>query len=427
MDKLNRETPNLVDSNLAYIAARFPNAVTEALGEDGKPERKIDFDVLRQELSKELVEGPKERYQFTWPDKRKSIQLANEPTDKTLRPVPERSVGRDGTEGAFDSENIYIEGDNLDALKILRDTYLGKVKMIYIDPPYNTGSDFIYKDDFSQDRDEYVENSGQVDDLGNRFVQNVETNGRFHTDWLNMIYPRLMLARDLLSNDGVIFISIDDNEMHNVRKVCDEIFGASNFIGAIIQNKLNAKNDSINLQKNHEYIVIYRRSTLLKDGSVLPSIMKKTYVYKDVFEENGEFFYINDSITTRGDGGTLNARPKLGNTIYFNPNTNDIIGRMDYDEVLAKTSNDENLVYVTDQELVNNGYVPIRPPRVRGKLGCWTWSLEKINAEKRNLIVTGKPGKYAIKKRTFVDKQKVAVIDGRLQYQEVYYTNAKSV
>lgn len=234
MDKLKMHTPDLADENYAKLAALFPNAVTETINENGEVVRAIDADVLRQEISATVVEGAQERYQFTWPDKKKSVILANQPITKTLRLVREKSVGRDGTPGGIDSENIYIEGDNLDALKLLQETYLGKVKMIYIDPPYNTGSDFIYEDDFSQGSDEYLGNSGQLDDEGNRLVQNAESNGRFHTNWLNMIYPRLRLAKDLLSDSGVIFISIDDNEQSNMKKICDEVFGAQNFIGYLI-------------------------------------------------------------------------------------------------------------------------------------------------------------------------------------------------
>ena len=233
MNYLKMHTPDLAETNFRKLAAMFPNAVTEAINDAGEVVRAIDADVLRQEISAVVVEGPQERYQFTWPDKKKSVVLANAPIAKTLRLDRSRSVGRDGTRGGIDTENIYIEGDNLDALKLLQETYLGKVKMIYIDPPYNTGSDFIYEDDFSQSTGEYLENSGQFDEEGRRLVQNAESNGRFHTDWLNMLYPRLRIAKDLLTDDGVIFISIDDNEVENLKKICIEIFGAQNFITCI--------------------------------------------------------------------------------------------------------------------------------------------------------------------------------------------------
>ena len=266
MDKLKMHTPNLADENFKKLAGMFPNAVTETITgyeEDGKPiiERAIDADVLRQEISVQVGEGVQERYQFTWPDKKKSVVLANAPIAKTLRLDREKSVGRDGTEGSIDSENIYIEGDNLDALKLLQETYLGKVKMIYIDPPYNTGNDFIYQDDFSQDTDEYLANSGQFDEESNQLVQNTESNGRFHTDWLNMIYPRLRIAKDFLSDDGVIFISIDDNEQENIKKCCNEIFGADNFVATFPWRKRTAKSDvPFGVSQDYEWIVCYAKS-----------------------------------------------------------------------------------------------------------------------------------------------------------------------
>ena len=256
MDKLNLQTHNIVDENIRKIAALFPNCLTERLDEHGKPEVAIDFDQLRQELSKDIVEGPAERYQFTWPDKRNAIRLANAPTTDTLRPCREESVDFDNT------QNIYIEGDNLEVLKLLRENYLGKVKMIYIDPPYNTGNDFVYNDDFDQDKQEYVHNSGQYDEEGKQLVTNTESNGRFHTDWLNMIYPRLKVAKDLLSEDGVIFISIDDNEQRNLKLVCDEIYGEKNFVAMIPWRKRTAKSDvPFGVSQDFEWILVYAKSS----------------------------------------------------------------------------------------------------------------------------------------------------------------------
>ena len=217
--------------------------------------RSIDFDKLRQLLSSDIVEGNEERYQFTWPDKRKAILAANAPINATLRPCPEESVDFDTT------QNLYIEGDNLDVLKCLKETYLHKVKMIYIDPPYNTGNDFVYEDDFAESAAEYLANSGQFDEQGNRLVTNTESNGRFHTDWLNMIYPRLKVARDFLTEDGVIFISIDDNEVENLRKVCDEIFGESNFIATLVwERAYSPKNDAKYISNSHDYVLMYAKS-----------------------------------------------------------------------------------------------------------------------------------------------------------------------
>lgn len=261
MDKLKLHTPDLAESNFRKLAAMFPNAVTETINDAGEVVRAIDADVLRQEISAEVVEGPQERYQFTWPDKKKSVVLANAPIAKTLRLDRSRSVGRDGTRGGIDTENIYIEGDNLDALKLLQETYLGKVKMIYIDPPYNTGNDFIYEDHFSQGTGEYLPDSGQFDEEGNRLVQNTESNGRFHTDWLNMIYPRLRIAKDLLAEDGVIFISIDDNEASNLQKICNEIFGAENFRSDISwQKRYTRSNNTVDFTTVIEHIFVYSKS-----------------------------------------------------------------------------------------------------------------------------------------------------------------------
>lgn len=255
MDKLKMHTPNKADENFKKLAALFPNAVTETIDENGEVVRAIDKDVLMQEISCTVVDGKEERYQFTWPDKKKSVLLANAPINKTLRPCREESVNFDTT------ENLYIEGDNLEVLKLLQETYLGKIKMIYIDPPYNTGNDFVYEDDFAQSTEEYMANSGQFDAEGNRLVQNTDTNGRFHSDWLNMIYPRLRLAKDLLSDDGIIVISIDDNEIRNMRLLCDAVFGESNFISTIIWQKIHStKNDAKYFSENHEYAVIYAKS-----------------------------------------------------------------------------------------------------------------------------------------------------------------------
>lgn len=264
MERLKMHTPDLADENFAKLAALFPNAVTETKDENGNVVRAIDADVLRQEISATVVEGSQERYQFTWPDKKKSVVLANQPIAKTLRLDREKSVGRDGTPGSIDTENIYIEGDNLDALKLLQETYLGKVKMIYIDPPYNTGNDFIYEDDFSLDTDEYLGNSGQFDEEGNRLVQNTESNGRFHTDWLNMIYPRLKVAKDLLSDDGVIFISIDDGEAANLIKLCNDVMGETNLVADLIwQKKFSRSNDATYFSTMHDHILCYCKQNIM--------------------------------------------------------------------------------------------------------------------------------------------------------------------
>lgn len=263
MEKLEMRTPDLADENYKKLVELFPNAVTEAVNEKGEVVRAIDADVLRQEISATVVEGRQERYQFTWPDKKKSVILANQSSSKTLRLAREKSVGRDGTTGSIDTGNIYIEGDNLDALKILRQIYLGKVKMIYIDPPYNTGSDFIYKDDYSKTSSEHLSETGQYDDTNNRLVQNIESEGRFHTNWLNILYPRLRIAKDLLTNDGVIFISIDDNEQKNLEKICDEIFGPHNFVGCLVLQTATDNNPR-QINTEHEYILCYAKNKAIQ-------------------------------------------------------------------------------------------------------------------------------------------------------------------
>lgn len=273
------QTADMAERNIEMLGQMFPNCLTETINADGKLVRAIDFDKLRQELACEVVEGADERYQFTWPDKRNAIRLANAPINKTLRPCREESVDFDKT------ENLYIEGDNLEVLKLLRENYLGKVKMIYIDPPYNTGKDFVYNDDFAQSKAEFEAQSGLFDEEGRRMadhmVQNTESNGRFHTDWLNMIYPRLKVAKDLLSDDGVIFISIDDNEVENLRKVCDEMFGEQNFIGTLILKTATDNNPSqINIE--HEYMVCYAKHRMLQGNwtriSEAATLIKEQYL-----------------------------------------------------------------------------------------------------------------------------------------------------
>ena len=252
-EKLDMKSPNWANLNAQFIAERFPNCVTETA--EGI---KVDFDLLKQELSNDIVDGNKERYRLEWPGKREAIVTANIPTTKTLRPVREDSVDFDNT------ENLYIEGDNLEVLKLLQESYLGKIKMIYIDPPYNTGKDFVYKDNFNKDAREELFESGQKDEYNQRLVVNPETSGRYHSDWLSMMYPRLKLARNLLTNDGVIFISIDENEIHNLKRVCDEIFGDINSIEVLIWTKNTSKNDSKEYATVHEYVVCYAKNKMFR-------------------------------------------------------------------------------------------------------------------------------------------------------------------
>lgn len=364
MENLKMHTPNLADKNFKKLAALFPNAVTETKDENGNVVRAIDADVLRQEISATVVEGPQERYQFTWPDKKKSVVLANQPIAKTLRLDREKSVGKDGTPGSIDTENIYIEGDNLEALKLLQETYLGKVKMIYIDPPYNTGNDFIYEDDFSQNAEEYLGNSGQFDEEGNKLVQNTESNGRFHTDWLNMLYPRLRFAKDLLSDDGVIFISIDDNEQENLKKICDELFGSNNFITQIAWEKVHTrKNSAINFSSSHEYILCYAK-------------IKRNYS--------------GDTV-----GFKRNLLPRDNTDAYSNPD-NDPKGPWKTDPITAHN------YYAADYTITKPNGIVIKRPQDR----YWAYSEDSIKKMiKENAIIWGDGDSMPMVKRYLCDVQ----------------------
>ncbi len=354
MDKLNMQTTNIVDENIRRIGEFFPNCLTERLDENGKPETAIDFDQLRQELSKSIVEGPEERYQFTWPDKRNAIRLANAPTTDTLRPCREESVDFDNT------QNLYIEGDNLEVLKLLRENYLGKVKMIYIDPPYNTGNDFVYNDDFTQTAGDYVHNSGQEDEEGNRLVANTESNGRFHTDWLNMIYPRLKVAKDLLSEDGVIFISIDDNEVNNAIKACDDVFGAINKIASLITiNNPRGRQSDTFYATVHEYLLCYcrNREKAFINGMPLTDEQRSEYSYSD---ENGCYRLLG--LRQRGSASLREDRPEMFFPIYVDPQTMEVsLERKD-------------------------GWSVVIPKKSDGREGRWMWGKQKCLNEIHRLV-----------------------------------------
>ena len=375
-DKLTMHTPNLADENFKKLAALFPNAVTETVNENGEVVRAIDKDVLMQEISTTVVEGREERYQFTWPDKKKAVLAANAPISATLRPIKADSVGKDGTPGGWDSENLYIEGDNLDVLKLLRETYLGKVKMIYIDPPYNTGNDFVYEDDFAEDTDSYMGRSGQYDEQGNQLVQNTDSNGRFHTDWLNMIYPRLRVAKDLLTEDGVIFISIDENEIVNLRKICNDVFGEDQFVAQItlLCNPKGRSQDKY-IATCHEYVLIYSKN-MLPNGSV--SIPKSREEIKDdypLFDSKGQPYRELELRNTHRDFGRFN-RPKLWYPIYVLP---------DGSVSLESMANCTEVYPVWDD----------------GFEGCWTWGKEK--AKKEIYLLVGKltSGKMKIYRKAY--------------------------
>lgn len=348
MDKLRMKTHDASEGNVAKIAALFPQCVTERIGKDGTAELAIDFDKLRDELSKNLLDGAEERYQFTWPDKRAASRLANEETDKTLRP------DLDASEDFWNTENLYIEGDNLDVLKVLRENYLGKVKMIYIDPPYNTGNDFVYNDDFAQGKDEFEQSNGLFDEDGNQVLdpmqRNTESNGRFHTDWLNMIYPRLKVARDILSNDGMIFISIDDNEVDNLRKLCDEIFGESNYVASFIWEKKKKPSFlNSNLGNKTEYVLAYAKHR------------QNTSALSVDVTEVGKKYPINNA------GNTLAELTFPANSVKFN---------MPDGKILPQDMSEGNIVTELLNEFTILGGRNVEPFTLRGE---WRYSQSTLN------------------------------------------------
>lgn len=315
MDKLQMQSKNLVDENIDFIAKRFPNCVTEATDENGKLTRLVDFDLLKQELSKDIVEGNDERYTLNWAGKKQAILTANSPINATLRPCKEESVDFDNT------KNLYIEGDNLDVLKLLRETYLNKVKMIYIDPPYNTGNDFVYEDDFASSTEDYLQASKSYDDQGNRMFQNNDSNGRFHSDWLSMMYSRLKISRDLLADNGVIFISIDDNEITNLKRVCDEIYGEKNYVATFPWRKRTAKSDvPFGVSQDYEWIVCYAKSEQFK-----ASVDGKERKYYETDDFPGRPWRIHDmtkqtTASERPNSYFTMINPKTGDEYPCDPN-----------------------------------------------------------------------------------------------------------
>ena len=393
MDKLKMQTANKADENFKKLAAMFPNAVTETINENGEVVRAIDKDVLMQEISCKVVDGNEERYQFTWPDKKKSVLLANAPINRTLRPVREDETVPTGADsegkpycstGSVDfdtTENLYIEGDNLEVLKLLQETYLGKIKMIYIDPPYNTGNDFVYEDDFAQNMDEYLANSGQYDEDGNRMVQNTESNGRFHTDWLNMIYPRLKLAKDLLTEDGVVFVSIDANESHNLRKICEEVFGASNFVSEIIiQNNPRGRQSDRFIATAHEYLLCFCKNSMscVLNGLPLSKEQKAEYSFID---EKGAYRLLG--LRQRGVASLRTDRPDMFFPIYVNPKTQEVSLE------------------------VHNDWCEVIPKKSDGREGRWMWGKEKCKVDSARLVarLIERRGEYDIFVKDYLDRE----------------------
>ena len=405
------QTTDVVDENIKRIGELFPNCLTEVKDEKGRPQVAIDFDQLRQELSKNIVEGPEERYQFTWPDKRNAIRLANAPTTDTLRPCREESVDFDNT------QNLYIEGDNLQVLKLLRENYLGKVKMIYIDPPYNTGNDFVYNDNFDQDKQEYVHNSGQYDEEGHQLVTNTESNGRFHTDWLNMIYPRLKVAKDLLSDDGVIFISIDDHELENLIKLSNEIFGASNYIGTLsVENNPKGRKNSAFVSVSSEYCLIFARNK--EKSFFIENVPKKA---SDMtLDENGRYVHNSGKRVLVGENSF--------NKKVSNPNS-------DKNYVVYYRCTDKALVIKkenagdADKELINKGYIRYASEK-KGVLIENTYTEEKFMELFRQEALDFSPDKIYEKnysdtiriKSQLVNREYEAIVRGKKQIYSMELT-----
>lgn len=372
MDKLKMHTPNKADENFKKLAALFPNAVTETIDENGEVVRAIDKDVLMQEISCTVVDGKEERYQFTWPDKKKSVLLANAPISKTLRPCREESVNFDTT------ENLYIEGDNLEVLKLLQETYLGKIKMIYIDPPYNTGNDFVYNDEFGIRNEEWNGISGNYDADGNQIVgaleKNTESNGRFHTDWLNMIYPRLKLAKDLLSDDGVIFISIDDNEVENLKKMCSEVFGQINFVGMLsVENNPKGRKNSTFISVSAEYCLIFAKNKEI--SYFVENVPKKSSDM--VLDEDGRYVHNSGKRVLVGE----NSFNKIVTSPSSNKNYSVYFRKQDYSIITKKEE-----FGVIDKALIDAGYIRYASYN-KGKLIENTYTEEKFLslAEKKAL------------------------------------------
>lgn len=373
MQKITPQTPNLTDKKIEEIGKIFPNVITEKEDDQGNTVKAVDFDLLRQELSKQIVEDDNERYRLDWPGKKRSLLKANTPIDKTLRPVREDSVNFDTT------ENLYIEGDNFEALKILQESYLGKVKMIYIDPPYNTGKDFVYRDNFKKSKAEYEEELDITDEEGGKLVKNTDTNGRFHSDWLSMMYERLTIARGLLSDDGIIFISIDENEVSNLNKICDEIFGEENFVGHIpVIMNLKGNQDKYAFAETHEYFLVYTKSQDSCEFNKFP--VDEEAITDEWSEDEYGLYKKADTLRRTGQDASRESRPNGWFPVFITP---------------------ENKVYITksDQPLNENDQT-LWPVNSSGEELSWTWGKNKIRREPYNLIVIeGRNGKNIYKKQ----------------------------
>lgn len=384
-------------ANLSQIKREKMLKFLETLKEQHSDDESL---IVINQIENELTS---KKYGLVWEEHEEEVDVKMRTHIPVFTEVEEKEVVGDSE---CEQYNFLLEGDNLHSLKLLEKTHKGKIDVIYIDPPYNTkNKDFVYDDKFVGEDDTFR-----------------------HSKWISFMYERLKIAQKLLSEKGAIFISIDDNEVAQLKLLCDEIFGVENCLGVIIQNKMNAKNDTIDIQKNHEYILTYRKKANYIAGTkIKPTLIKREVKLRPAYKEGDSYYYIGDAITTRGEGGTLNARPNLGYTVYYNSKTGDKVAIADYDVELAKTSNSKEAIYRHRPDMLKDGYEAIIPPNVRGKLGCWTWSLEKFNEQKRDIIITGKSGNYAVKKRTFVSEKDIEIVDGKMFYSSNLETNSKSV
>ena len=385
----------------------------------------FDMDKFKRSLAKESIQTElSSGYQLDFIGKNYAKKQTGELSETVVVP----NIKHNEEMIHQNSRNLFFTGDNLEVLRHLQAGYENSIDVIYIDPPYNTGSDgFVYPDSFSHS-DESLKAMFGMDEEGLSRLKSIQGRAT-HSAWLTFMYPRLWLAKRLLKDTGVIFISIDDNEQAVLKLICDEIFGENNFLGTIIQNKLNSKNDTAEIQRNHEFIHVYRKRELLdKDNKSIRLISKVEFREREVVKNNFGFYYLNDFITTRGEGGVLINRKNLGQTVYYNPETGDFFPEQDYDIEKIMLSDEEEYVYSTNKEYINNGYVAIRPPKVRGKLGVWTWEKSKMIRDKHLLEIVPVKGRgYSIKSRTYVPNEKVVEINGKFIYRGEFENNIKSV
>lgn len=382
------QTTNIVDENIKRIGELFPNCLTERLNDEGKPEVAIDFDQLRQELSKDIVEGAEERYQFTWPDKRNAIRLANAPTTDTLRPCREESVDFDNT------QNLYIEGDNLQVLKLLRENYLGKVKMIYIDPPYNTGRNLIYKNNFISSYEDYMTNSGETDEIGNLLFVNSDANGRFHTDWLNMIYPRLKVSKDLLAQDGIIVLTIDDCEIETVTMIMNEVFGSENHLATVvIKNNPSGRSTVKGFSINHEYALFYSKS----DSATLGRMKHSDEQVSRYKEKDNTGFYEWENFRKNGTDSDRMDRPKQYYPIVLNTQSNKLkVPDMHWD--------DRNKEYCID-EVISANEIVLLPKSGDGIEKVWKYGIDRTKSIIDDILVKKQNGRYELYRKKYLNDE----------------------